>query len=141
MKFRDFLLNEDHAYLGQRVGDVLSAIHQLEEDADGMGTRHLVSSAENIVRQLRRILHTSWARSEIQYLPPLQKSGVAIMKAIEEKQDLRQILTGVKSELEKLSARLGAPQNHLASPEPTPEPVDAAVAPPEGKEQKPTTGA
>jgi hypothetical protein len=133
MKFREFLLNEDHVYLGQKVGDVLTALHELEEDSEGMGTRHLMSSAENIVNLIRRILHTNWAKTEMKYLPTLQKCGVAIMNAIDQKDDLRSILSGVRGEMEKLSGDLGVPQNSLASPTSATPTVDDSMSPPEGK--------
>lgn len=123
--FRDFLLNEDHAYLGQKVGDILTALHDLVENGSGMGTRQLMFHAESVVRQIRSILHSSWSKDEQKYLPVLQKVGVAIMKAMDgknkEKQDLNAIIQGAADEIEKLTHAMGSPQNNLGSPAVAPE--------------------
>lgn len=116
MRFKHFILNEDHVYLSQKIGDILNAVHDLEQNVDGMGNRQLTSNAESIVNQIRRILHTSWNKSEIKYLQILQKAGVSIMKAIEEKDDLRSVLTGVSGILEKTLGGLDTPINDLGSP-------------------------
>jgi hypothetical protein len=133
MQFRNFLLNEDHAYLGQRVGDILNALHDLTENGQHMGTRLLMLQAEGIVQQIRRILHTHWEKSEMKYLPILQKVGVAIMKSIDgknrEKTDLLEILQGAQSEIEKMSSDLGTPLNNLASPATTPAQDETGVNP------------
>ena len=39
MKFREFILNESHAYLGQRIGDILNALHDLGEELHRAGRR------------------------------------------------------------------------------------------------------
>ena len=133
MKFRTFLENTDHAYLGQKIGDVLTSLHELEEDMGGMGMRHLEKNAEQVVQQIRRILHSNWPKEEMKYLYSLQKSGVAIMKAIEEKDDLKSVLSGVKTELEGISTKLGVPQNSLATQNVEPSPVPQGVSKPEDK--------
>ena len=115
MRFKDFLINEDRAYLGIKMGDILNAIHSLSEDMDGMGPRQLATNAEKIVNEIRRVLHTHWPEDERKYLQKLQKIGVAMMKAIEEKGDLKQIVNSAKSELEQTLKNLGMPQNDFGS--------------------------
>ena len=44
--FKGFILNEGRAYLGIRIGDILNAIQDLEQNAKGMGTRQMVKNAE-----------------------------------------------------------------------------------------------
>lgn len=134
--FRDFLLNEQHAYLSEKVGDILSALHDLEDNGQAMGSRQLMQSSEAIVRQIRRILHSQWPRSEQHYLPILQKVGVAIMRSIDGKADkgeLKEILTSSKGEIEQLTAKMGMPQNALASPDSAPETAKPALQPSQGK--------
>ena len=117
LSFKSFLLNENRAYLGQKVGDILTAAHELRDDAKNMGTRDLTRFSERIVNQIRRILHSHWPREEHKNLEALQKVGVAIMKAIEEKDDLPGVISGACSELEKVSSKLGVPINKFAKPD------------------------
>jgi len=109
MRFKQFLLNESQAYLGQKVGDILTAAQELRDDANNMGTRDLTRFSERIVNQIRRILHSNWPREEKKHLLTLQKVGVALMKSIEEKDDLPGTIAGCATSLEKLVANLGVP--------------------------------
>lgn len=103
MQFKDYLLQEDKAFLDQRLSDILSAIQDLNDSSDNMGVRHLVSNAEKIVKQIRRTVHTHWPEKEESRLKTLQKCGVAIMKAIEEKDDLQGVLKSCQENLEEIS--------------------------------------
>lgn len=114
MEFRDFLLVESEQYFAQRVADILSALQDLNDSAEDMGTRHLVSNAQTIVNQIRRIIHTHWPQSEEPGLKTLQKCGVAIMRAIEEKDDLPGVLKACQAHMESLSGRQGKPSNSIA---------------------------
>jgi hypothetical protein len=117
MEFKNFLLNENRAYLGEKCGDILNALQDLVDNAKGIGTRQLVGNAEGIVNQIRRILHTHWSSKEEKNLKQLQKAGVAIMRAIEEKDDLVGILPNVIQELQNLLADLEQPVNKMANQE------------------------
>lgn len=140
--FKTFLLNEDVAYLGQRIGDILNASQELADQGPSMGTRQQVKNAESIVHQIRRILHSGWKKEEEQHLKKLQKVGVAIMRAIEEKDDLMSVVSAANEELTKLQGDLGSPLHSLGTPEGAEEaPSDKAdaLAEPQGpeKEKKP----
>lgn len=115
MEFRKFLLNENKAYFSQKISDILSALQDLNDNAENLGTRHLVSNAELIVNQIRRILHTDWPQSEQNNLLVLQKCGVAIVKAIEEKDELIPILKSCQTELQQIGNE--TPTNKLVQPE------------------------
>lgn len=117
MEFKDFILHEHRVYLGQKVGDILTAVHDLRDDAKSMGSRNLVRYSEKVANQIRRILHSHWPREDHKFLKPLQKVGVAIMKAIEEKDDLEQVIAGAATELERLAGKLGVPLHKLGIPE------------------------
>ena len=56
MRFKEFLLVEQRAYLGQKIGDILTATQELRDDSKHMGTRDLTRFSEKIVNQIRRIL-------------------------------------------------------------------------------------
>jgi hypothetical protein len=107
--FKDFILFENSAYFSERIGDLLNAVQDLVDNGSSMGTRQLVKKSEGIVNQIRRILHTNWPKKEENNLEKLQDVGCAISRAIEEKDDLINILTSVKSSLEELSTDLGQP--------------------------------
>jgi hypothetical protein len=135
--FKMFILNEARAYLGIRLGDILNAVQDLDQNAKSMGTRQMVKNAEGIVNQIRRILHTHWDKSEEDSLKKLQKVGVALARAIEEKDDLEGMLKSAKGELEELAADLGQPVGELGKPEGGKEAKgeeQSQPAPPQGKE-------
>lgn len=116
MEFKKFLLTEQREYLSHKVGDVLTGVHELVQGGKQVGARQLVRHSEGIVNQIRKILHSSWPRTEFKYLRKLQKCGVGLAKCIDEKGDLREVLNSVRHELEQLSQKLGEPINTLGSP-------------------------
>lgn len=120
MKFKEYLLNEDKDYLGQKAGDILSAIQSLGEDAPQMGARAVVRAAEGIVNQIRRILHGRWDEKDLKYLKKLQKIGVALMKGIDSDGDLEEIVASAQHELENVLDDMGTPINTLGSEEEMP---------------------
>ena len=139
LTFKFFLLNEDKVYLGHRVGDILNALQELVENGKAMGTRQLVKNSDSIVNQIRRILHSDWQKEEEKYLKTMQKVAVAIMRAIDEKDDLESILSSASDELQKVQKDLGTPMQDLGAPEgeeASDEPEQASTVPPEGKDDK-----
>ena len=117
MEFKKFLIVEQSEYLAEKIGDVLTGVHELITGGKQIGTRQLVRHTEGIVNQIRKILHSSWPKSEQKYLRHLQKCGVALMRCIDEKGDLRETLNGVRAELEGISGKLGIPINTLGKPD------------------------
>jgi hypothetical protein len=117
MRFKEFLLIEQRAYLGQKVGDILTATQELRDDSKNMGSRDLTRFSEKIVNQIRRILHSQWPREEKKHLIHLQKIGVALMKSIEDKEDMPNVISSAAGELEKLSGKLGVPIHKITSPD------------------------
>lgn len=122
MNFKDFLLNEkqmvideDKKYFGQKVGDALSAIHDMEDNSKAVGTRKLTKASLTLVNQIRTILHDQWSASLLPQLQILQRVGVALMKAIDEKGDIADVLANAGDELEKITKDLGTPINHIGS--------------------------
>ncbi len=117
MSFKRFLINEEKNYLGNRVGDVLTAAQELQQDMENMGSRHLNRLADNVVNQIRKILHSQWSSKSEKHLQKLQRIAVAIKKTIEDKGDLKQILPAAVQELENISGQLGVKVNNLKAPE------------------------
>lgn len=115
-QFKNYLLTEEKVYLSTKIGDILTALQQLNSDAANIGKRHLIRLIKNIVRQIRRILHSSWTFEEDKYLKVLQKIGVALMKGLDTNQDLPSLIQSCTDELQKLSDKLDEPVNNLAAP-------------------------
>ncbi len=116
MRFKQFLLFESKAYLGQRVGDILTALQNLQEDSAGMSARALERSMSKTVDHIRKILHGRWDDSDKKDLKSLQKVGVAMMKAMDETgSDIPSVLASCVAELESLSERIEQPLNNLGS--------------------------
>ena len=110
------MLNEERGYLGQKVADVLTSMQDLQTDMENLGARHLTRLAEEVVNQIRKILHSQWAAKNHKHLEELQKIAVAIQKTIDEKGDLKSILPAATQSLENLSGALGAKVNDLQAP-------------------------
>lgn len=82
-----------------------------------MGSRHLTRTAEEIVNQIRKILHSNWKPTQIKHLKEIQKVGVALMRTIEDKGDLKEIIPAAVQALQGLSGKLGVKVNDLDAPE------------------------
>jgi 5'-3' exonuclease len=117
LDLKDFLICENKAYLGQRIGDILSAVQDLEQNKGGMGTRQLVANSDRIVGQFRKILHGNWSKKEEKWLKQIQKIAVALAKSIEDKDDLENTLNAVAREIEDLMSKMNVPSNSLATPD------------------------
>ncbi len=115
MKFKEFLLEEGNQYFGSKIGDILNALQELSEDSAHMGTRHLIRLVESIGNEIRAVLRSRWTIQQRPYLETLQKVGVALMKAIDEKGDLPDVLKGAVGELQKLSEKIGTPVNQMGT--------------------------
>lgn len=115
--FKWFLINEEKAYLGHRVGDILTAVQDLEQDLGGMGVRQIARIADDVVDQLRKILHDQWSPKNKKHLRDLQKVAVALKKAIEEKDDLKELIPQISQALQDVSAKLGVRTNDMKAPE------------------------
>ena len=111
MSFKTFLLNEDKAYLGHKVSDVLTAVHDLQDDMENMGARQTIRLADDIVNRIRKVLHGQWSVKQQKHLETLQKAAVALKKTIEDKGDIKEMIPNVAQELEGLSTKLGVKSN------------------------------
>lgn len=116
MKFKEFLINENKSILAQRIGDILNAIQDLSEDPKNIDKKQKV---ENIVNQIRRILHTKWPSNQENSLLSLRKCAVNMMMSIDPKKesrpDLDLVINGCKKNLESLVKNLEAPINQIAT--------------------------
>ena len=116
MQFSNYILTETRSHLGQKIGDILTALQSLHDDAANMGSRQLLTASKGVVNQIRRVLHDSWPDSETKTLQVLQRIGVALMKSIDENQPIGDVLAASVQELQAAQEDLGEPVNNLASP-------------------------
>lgn len=115
MRFKSYLLCEENDYLGSKIGDILNSVQDLTQGSGNMGARHLSRLAESICGEIRGILRSRWSLPQLPILERIQRVGVALMKAIEEKGDLGGTLASAQHELESLSGKLGVPLNQMGS--------------------------
>lgn len=134
LQFRQYL-NEGVDYLGQKIGDITNALQDLQSNSASMGKRQVAQATEMIVSQIRGILHSAWSRKERHHMLSLQKIGVALAKAIEEKDDLDSVIGASLDELQNLSGKIGTPLNNLGSPDATPEQEPSAMTPEAGSQK------
>ena len=115
-KFKDFLLNENKAFLGAKIGDILNALQDLSDNYQNMGSRYVSRNAEEIVNQIRRIIHTKWPDREINNLKSLRDCGVALMKGINEKNDLEIVIKSCITTLAQSLKNIQTPINQFTKP-------------------------
>lgn len=116
INFKEFLINEEVGYLGHKIGDVLTSLQELQSDMENLGSRHLTRLAEEIVNQIRKIIHGDWSSKSGRSLKELQKIGVAIQKTIDDKGDLKQIIPSAVEAMQLISGKTGRKINDLNAP-------------------------
>jgi hypothetical protein len=114
MKFAEYLF-EGQNYLGDQISDILSAVQELQNDMGGMGTRQIADISEDIVNQLRKILHGHWTPQQMPIIKELQKVAVALMKSIDDKDDLKTIIPTISQTLADTASKLGVKSNKIES--------------------------
>lgn len=117
LNFKSFLLNENRGYLGEKIGDILSSLQELNSNSKVIGTRDLVKFCETIVSQIRAVLRSNWNRDDFENLKKLQKIAVALMNGINKKSDLADVLNIATKAMEKLSQDLGVPVQKFVNTE------------------------
>jgi hypothetical protein len=120
---------EGQAHLAQKIGDVLNALHELKENGKAVGARILTKNVEQIASQIRVIIRGNWSESDHKYLKELQKVGVALLRGIDEKEDLMEIVNAAATILEDIVSKLGVPSNRIGTPENVEQPKDSSPDP------------
>ena len=95
----------------------MSVVQDLSQDAGNLGNRALIRSVQGVVNQIRKILHGRWSDNELKYLKVLQKCGVALAKAVDEKEDIPAVVASVANEIQELLNGLEVPINTLGNEE------------------------
>lgn len=113
--FKQFLLNESKFRLGEKIGDLLMAMQELEEEAPHLGPRKLIVAAKEVVDDIKLIFTDRWDSSDNKYLTVLQQIGVAISKAIEVKGGIPETIAAAAARLQEILNALETPINTLGS--------------------------
>jgi hypothetical protein len=117
MDFGEFLINEEKQHLGHRVSDILTGLQDIQNDMENLGSRHLARLADQITDEIRKVLHGTWGEKQTKSLKTLQRVGVALKKAIEDRDDLKEIIPTAAQELQTVLHKLGVRVNDLKAPE------------------------
>lgn len=133
MQFREYLLNEDSAYLNQKIGDILSILHATEEDKDGLGSRDISKDAQKVINQIKPILNAPKSPKDVK--KALQKVAVALSKTMEDSNgdELLDIMSKSSKIIQNLLSDIGAPIQDLGTPPEAEVPQqdqDSALQPP-----------
>lgn len=111
-RFRRYVLAEQTEFLGKQIGDVLSALKSLAEDAGRLGTRQIIRVSDQIVDDMRRILKGRWPTEDYGHLQELQKVAVYLKKSCDSNEKpLTDVVQACKAAVENLTAKLGTPIN------------------------------
>jgi len=102
INFKEFILNENTVYLAGRIGDILNALQDLIDNLDNIGSRDINRAADNIVKEIRKIIRSKVPNDQVKHLETLQKCGYNIKKSIEEENKLENVLQSCVSEIEKI---------------------------------------
>lgn len=122
--FRTFVLNENKVYLAKEIGDVLNSSQELSDEVDKIGTRNLVRYGQIIVNKSRGILQGHWGNENRKFLKVLQRCAVALAKAIEENDNIEDVLKKIISNLQQVIKKMGVPINSFQTTPTPPENVE-----------------
>lgn len=114
--FKQFLIIENEQFLALQTNDILEDLKNLKDEIENIGTKNLVKTSQLIANNIRNIIKSHWEISTDKPLLSLQKCGVAILKAIQEKSDLKDIIPACIEEIEKTISQMKEPVNRIASP-------------------------
>lgn len=116
-RFEKFLLNENKSHLGQKVNDILTSMQDLQGDIENLGSRHFNRLTDEIVNELRKVLHGDWGSNNQQYLSDIQKVAVALKKTLEDKGDIKEVFPAAVQSMQSLAGKLGVQVNDMEAPE------------------------
>lgn len=114
--FKQFLLLENEQFLAVQMNNVLQDLQDLQDEIENIGTKNLVKTSQLIANNIRNIIKSHWEISTNKPLVSLQKCGVAILKAIQEKSDLKDVFPSLIEEIQKAISQMKEPVNRIANP-------------------------
>ena len=114
LDFRSFVLNENRMFLGQEIGNILTALQEIQDEAKKIGTKNLVRFTDRIVCQTRSLLGGHWSDDDVKFLKGMQKVGVALAKALDESDNLEETISSCVGEIQNILKKMNVPVNNLA---------------------------
>lgn len=113
LDFKSFVYKETKEYLGDELGRILNSIQSLADDAKKIGADKLIEYSKRLVSDIRAVVGGHWLPEDIKYLQVLQKIGVELAKALQEKGDLETKLISATQALQSTVKEMGVPINDL----------------------------
>jgi hypothetical protein len=133
LNFKYFILRESDEFLKEKIGKIYGDLQQVQQTMKQVGTDTLLNDVKVVISQIRAIIQGHWLKQQFKYLEVLQKAGVALANAVEENDNLENIVNAsvdiIKSEI---MDKLSGPINDLGV-EPEDQPVEeptSDMAPP-----------
>lgn len=115
LNFRKFILKENLQLLGDKIGNLLKDLQELQENYQDIGMKTTLATVENLTSDIQAILRGHWDSSQKKHLKSLQKVGVRLSKLLDEKDDFEKALTDCVEELKNIATKLEVPLNDLGT--------------------------
>jgi hypothetical protein len=127
MNFKQFLLTENKADLGIRIGDILNSLEDLSQEIDKKG-KSLTVFAEDIVARIQAIIRADWPRDLKQYLVQIRNAVLVICKSLDgsNKMPLPEAIKVFQNGLKKVADGLGTPITDIGTP-PSKQPEEKGI--------------
>lgn len=113
LDFKTFVLKENRVFLGKEISELLTSLQEIQDEAKKIGTKNLVRFTEKIVNQIRSLLGGHWVDDDYKFLKGMQKVGVALAKAIDDNDNLEEVIASSVSEIQAILKKMNVPLNDL----------------------------
>ena len=113
LDFKTFVLNENRIFLGKEIGNIFTALQEIQDEAKKIGTKNLVRFSEKIVSQIRNLLGGHWSDDDLKFLRGMQKIGVALAKSLEDNDNLEGVILSSVGEVQNILKKMNVPINDL----------------------------
>lgn len=115
LNFKKFIILENLQLLGDKIGNLLKDLQELQENYKDIGMTTTCNTIETIISNIQSILRGHWDSSNKKYFKNLQKIGIALSKLLEEKDDFEKILSDSVEEIKSIAMKLNVPLNDLGT--------------------------
>lgn len=134
LNFRQFILKENDEFLKEKAGDIYGDLQKIQSTMKQIGVDSLVNDIKVVISKCRAIVQGHWLKQQFKFLEALQKAAVALANAIEEKDDVENVVNSAVDLLKtEIMDKISGPINDLGI-----EP-DEAPAPDQPPPQTPPT--
>lgn len=134
LDFRQFILRESDEFLKEKISKIHGDLQNIQQTMNQIGTDSLVNDIKVVVSQIRAVVQGHWLKQQFVYLSVLQKVGVALANAVEENDNVENIVNASVDLIKKnIIDKLSGPVNDLGV-----EPQDQPAQQPSGEQTPPT---